>query len=52
MADKRGDWLPSGEEKRGGYSGSTPAKQVPPPPPVPSGTIKVPPKEEKPPASK
>lgn len=32
--------LPEGaEEKRGGYSGSMDAEQVPPPPKVPSGSV-------------
>jgi hypothetical protein len=34
--------LSSGEEKRGGYSGGTPAKNVKPPAKLPSGTLKAP----------
>ena len=34
--------LPSREEKRGGYSGGTLAKNVKPPAKLPSGTIKAP----------
>jgi hypothetical protein len=37
MTENKG--LPSGEEKRGGYSGGAPAKDVKPPARVPSGTI-------------
>ena len=45
--------LEPGDDKRGGYSGSTDAANIPPPAKIPSGSVRQsPPQQGRPPANK